>query len=109
MPNGATYADNGHFAGDTTVMMLPDGTVILRNKMNAPWRDFLQAAAAMYGFHEAADVATAQIAKSQATRLAAQRTAAAKAAGATEIEKLRLAQEFEMFKLLHPATLPVTP
>ena len=107
MPNGASYQDSGHFAGDTTVMMEPDGTVILRNKMNAPWRDFLQAAAAMFIGEQAADVAIAQIGKTKAVSLAAQRTAAAKAQSAAELEKLRLAQDFEKFKLLLPTPTPL--
>jgi hypothetical protein len=88
-------------------MMEPDGTVILRNKMNAPWRDFLQAAAAMFIGEQAADVAIAQIGKTKAVSLAAQRTAAAKAQSAAELEKLRLAQDFEKFKLLLPTPTPL--
>ena len=107
LPNGATYRDGGHFAGDTTVMMEPDGTVILRNKMNAPWRDFLQAATAIFFADRAAEVAVANIAKKQATSLAAQRAAAANARTAAELERLRLAQDFEKFKILNPIPTPL--
>ena len=109
LPNGATYSDNGHFAGDNTVAMFPDGTVILREKMNKPWADFLQAAAAIFFFDRAAEVAVARIAKQQATNLAAQRTAAATARGATELEKLRIATDLEKFRLLLPTQLPAGP
>jgi len=107
LPNGARYADNGHFAGDTTVMMEPDGTVILRNRMNAPWRDFLQAAAFVFGVHEMGNVATADIARRKSTSLAAQRAATARAANAAELERLRLIQDFEKFKLLNPVPTPI--
>jgi hypothetical protein len=108
MPNGATYSDGGHFAGDTTVMMEPDGTVILRNKMNAPWRDFLQAAVAVFFADRAAEVAVAQIAKNRATSVAAQRAAAARAGTNLELEKLRIAADLEKFRILNPLpeTLP---
>ena len=109
LPNGARYADGGHFAGDTTVMMEPDGTVILRNKMNAPWRDFLQAAAFVFGVDRAADVAIAQIAKQKATSLAAQRAATARAAQQASLEELRITTDLEKFRLLLPTTLPAGP
>jgi hypothetical protein len=109
LPNGATYSDNGHLAGDTTVMMEPDGTVILRNRMNKPWTDMWQAAVAIFFADRAAEVAVANIAKKQATSLAAQRTAAATARGATELEKLRIATDLEKFRLLLPTQLPAGP
>jgi len=109
MPNGATYSDNGHFAGDTTVLMEPDGSVILRNKMNAPWRDFLQAAASIFFFDRAAEVAIARVAKQQATSLAAQRAATTRAASAADLERLRITTDLEKFRLLLPTQLPVLP
>jgi len=109
LPNGATYRDGGHFAGDTTVMMEPDGTVILRNKMNAPWRDFLQAATAIFFADRAAKVAVVREARKEATSLAAQRTAAANARTAAELERLQLTQDFEKFRLLLPTPLPAGP
>ena len=109
MPNGATYRDGGHFAGDTTVLMEPDGSVILRNKMNAPWRDFLQAAVAIFWADRAAEVAVVREARKQASSLAAQRAATARAASAAELERLRLTQDFEKFRLLLPTQLPAGP
>lgn len=111
LPNGARYADGGHFAGDTLVMMEPDGSVILRNKMNKPWADFLQAAAFMFGADKAAEVAVANIARKQATSLAAQRAATVEARSAAELESLRIATDLEKFRLLNPvpAQLPVLP
>lgn len=109
MPNGATYSDRGHLAGDTTVLMEPDGTVILRNKMNKPFADFLQAAAAIFFFDRAAEVAIARLAKQQATSLAAQRAATAQARSAAELERLKLIQDFEKFRLTLPTQLPVLP
>ncbi len=53
LPNGASYSDNGHLAGDTLVMMKPDGSVILRNKMNEPFRDLTQAVVGGLTVHEA--------------------------------------------------------
>jgi len=107
MPNGASYKDGGHFAGDTTVLMEPDGSVILRNKMNQPWRDFVQGVVAIFWADKAAEVAVANIAKKQATSVAAQRAAAARAGTNLELEKLRLANELEMFKILHPVPTPL--
>lgn len=109
LPNGATYSDRGHFAGDTIVMMEPDGTVIMRNKMNAPWRDFLQAAASIFFFDRAAEVAIARVAKQKATQLAAQRAATARVASAAELEKLHITTDLEKFRLLLPTQLPAGP
>jgi hypothetical protein len=109
LPNGATYSDGGHFAGDTTVLMEPDGSVILRNKMNKPWADFLQAAAFVFGVDRAADVAIAQIAKNRATRLAAQRAATQRAADAADLARFRETLDFERFRLLLPTQLPAGP
>ena len=106
LPNGASYSDNGHFAGDTTVLMEPDGSVILRNKMNKPWADFLQAVAAIFIGEQVADVAISQIAKTKAVSLASQRTAALKAQSAADLEKLRISTDLEKFRLLHPEPLP---
>ena len=111
LPNGARYADSGHFAGDTTVLMEPDGTVILRNKMNKPWADFLQAAVGIFTVDRFAKVAIADIAKDKATSLAAQRTAASKARSAAELQELKVLTDFEKFKILNPVPtqLPVLP
>lgn len=102
MPNGASYKDGGHFAGDTTVMMEPDGSVILRNKMNKPWADTLQAASAMYAANQTATVWMAAIAKNRAANLAAARASSARAGTNLELEKLRLANDLEKFKILNP-------
>jgi len=90
LPNGATYADNGHFAGDTLVMIEPDGTVILRNKMNKPFQDFLQAVGSMYGINRTAAVSMADIASDEAKRAASLKATTANNAINAEVEKLKI-------------------
>ncbi len=104
LPNGATYRDSGHLAGDTIVYMDPDGTVILRNKMNKPWQDFLQAAGLAYAANRGAAVDIARSANRTATTIAAGRQATAvRAIEAKETVELG-AQATERF--LHPPPLP---
>lgn len=107
--SGVVYRDGGHLAGDTIVMIEPDGTVILRNKMNKPWADFLQAAVAIFSAHEAGDVATASIARRRARDASAASVARARGRDATDLEKLRIAADLEKFRILNPEQLPALP
>ena len=102
---GVTYRDNGHFAGDTLVMIEPDGTVILRNKMNKPWQDFLQAASAAIVSHNAASVSKAEISKREAVRLSSHKTSVQNNSIDAGVEKLKIQTDAdtEALKILNPA------
>ena len=106
MPNGATYSDNGHLAGDTLVMMEPDGTVILRNKMNKPWQDFLQAAGAAFVSWNMARTSLAETASRTTIRTGTQAASVDRlriTSGAT-VEQAKIAADLEKFRLLNPST-----
>ena len=109
LPNGVSYTDSGHLAGNTTVLVKPDGTAILHNKMNEPWKDTMQLIGAAIVAMEGADVGQAAVNASKVKSLAATRASVARAREATTLEQLRLANDLEKFRILHPATLPVTP
>jgi len=109
LPSGASYADRGHLAGNTTVVITRDGTAILHNKMNQPFQDAMQLIGAALVAKSGENVAEAGIAASKATDIAATRAGVTKAGFKVDVEKLRLAKELEEFRLLHPAQLPVTP
>jgi len=104
MANGTTYRDNGHFAGDTTVFIDPDGTVILRNRMNKPWQDFLQAAGSAYGAYSVASVSKATIAADKAVDLGAQRAAVSSQRIDASVEKLGIetAADIEKLRIVTP-------
>jgi hypothetical protein len=108
LPNGATYTDNGHLAGDTLVLMEPDGTVILRNKMNKPWQDFLQAIGTMYAAHGVASVSKAQVTSREAIRLGAQKERVATRAIDAGVEKLGIetAADIEKLRIITPINPP---
>jgi hypothetical protein len=101
LPNGTTYTDNGHLAGDTLVMIEPDGTTILRNKS---WQDFLQAAGLAYAANRGAAVDIARSANSTARSLGAQKAATANNAINAEVQKLGIetAAEIEKLRIVTP-------
>jgi Zn-dependent alcohol dehydrogenase len=80
-------------------MIEPDGTTILRNKMNKPWQDFLQAAGLAYGANRAAAVDIARSANNTAESLGAQKAATANNAINAEVEKLGISTAAEVEKL----------
>jgi len=107
LPNGATYSDNGHLAGDTIVYMDPDGTVILRNKMNKPFQDFLQAAGLAYVANRGAAVDIARSANRTATALATTKAGVAEKAIDADVQKLGISTAADVEKLR--ITTPILP
>ena len=106
--NGNRYSDGGHLAGNTAVVMKPDGTFIAYNKMNQPWQDLMQTIGAIAVADASASVGKSITRSREVTRLGAQRTSIERIRAANELEKLRLAADLEKFRLLHPETLPST-
>jgi hypothetical protein len=102
LPNGAVYRDAGHLAGDTTVYMDRDGTVILRNKMAKSWQDFLQAAGLAYGANRGAAVDIARSANRTAQAMATTKAATEKAAIDAGTEALRIEAGTEALRILNP-------
>jgi hypothetical protein len=102
--SGVTYRDDGHLAGDTLVMIEPDGTVILRNKMNKPWQDFLQTVAASIVSYNGASVSKANISSDEAKRLGSLKATTANNAINAEVEKLKITTDAstEALKILNP-------
>ena len=100
--NGTRYSDWGHLAGNNTVVIKPDGTVVLHEKMNQPWQDFMQLIAAAIAAWEAGDVGTAVVNADRAKKLAATRAGVDRIRAANELEKLRLAIDLEKFNRLNP-------
>jgi lipoate-protein ligase A len=109
MPNGTTYTDRGHLAGNTTIVIKPDGTAVMHGKFNQPWQDTMQLIGAIAVAKSGENVAEAAITSTKVRGLAATRASVARAREATTLEQLRLANDLEKFRILHPATLPVTP
>jgi len=109
MPNGTTYTDRGHLAGNTTIASKPDGTAVMHGKFNQPWQDAMQLLGAVAVAKSGENVAEAAIYSSKAKSLAATRAGVTRARDAAKLKELELAFELERFKILHPATLPVTP
>ena len=87
-------------------MMEPDGTVILRNKMNKPWQDFLQAAGLAYVANRGAAVDIARSANRTATALGAQKERVATEAIGAEVQKLGIstAADIEKLRIVTPVT-----
>ena len=109
LPSGARYSDMGHLAGNTAIVLKPDGTFVAYNKMNQPWQDFMQTIAGIAMTRSGASVGRAAVRSREATRLGAQRAGVDRARLANDLEKLRLAADLERFRLLNPAPLPAGP
>ena len=102
LPSGARYSDNGHLAGNTTVVMKPDGTVVMHNKMNQPWQDLMQTIGAIAVSDAGASVGRSAVRSREVTRLGAQRAGIIRARDAAGLEELRIAADLEKFRILNP-------
>lgn len=102
LANGTTYVDRGHLAGNNTILIKPDGTVILHEKMNEPWKDAMQVIGTALVASSAASVSKAEVAAAKATDLGAQKAAVQTAGIKAEVQKAKIAADVEKTLIKHP-------
>lgn len=102
LANGTHYVDSGHLAGNTTVAIKPDGTVVMHNKMNEPWKDLMQVVGTALATASLASVSKAEVEAAKITDLGAQKAGVQTAGIKAEVQQAKIAADVEKTLIKHP-------